>query len=563
MSLEMCTDTETSDKSKSNIWKYFTKERGQDNKITAKCNYCNAKYVVVKGATTNLWTHIKKIHVSLLGLSTTQRTLEQYGLSANNNSEIFTGIINYIASTEENLRKWLINWIILEDLPFTIVEGWLKWILKKVTGGFHLETLGKLSLSLDIWTSTVVKSYMGITVHFIDNSWKLQQITLDFIELEGSHTGKNIAEELITVLNLYGISKKINSITTDNASNNDTIFSYLELWAKDNDIDFSGNNQQCRYFAYVVNLAVQAALKELKPEIDKIWNLIVKSYSSSQHRKKFSEISKLNGVDDLLPILDVSTRWNSTYDMVKRALDLKVVFDKIILANEFSDLNNIKLSQSDWTSLENIAAFLRCFAKLSTEMSLAANAAWNKLYEYYNKASEETHYIAIILDPCWKIKYFKDWEDGENGDDNLYYKNTKEMFTRKFDEYRSIYYPVSGTLNNNLYEDEDSEDSLFPVPKRFHNNNGHDELNSYFNSTPKPGTINVLEWWKGYESNYPTLAKIARNYLSIPATSAPVERLFSESGNLITPERNRLRSDIIHAIMCLKSWLTIPNITNQ
>ncbi|CAB4374518.1 unnamed protein product [Rhizophagus irregularis] len=523
MSLEMRTDTKTSDKSKSNIWKYFTKERGQDNKITAKCNYCNAKYVVVKGVTTNLWTHIKKIHVSLLGLSTTQRTLEQYGLSANNNSEIFTG-----ASTKENLRKWLTNWIILEDLPFTIVEGWFKWILKKVTGGFHL----------------------------------------------------------------------INSITTDNASNNDTIFSYLELWAKDNNIDFSGNNQQCRCFAYVVNLAVQAALKELKPEIDKIWNLIVKSRSSSQRRKKFSEISKLNGVDDLLSILDVPTRWNSTYDIVKRTLDLKVVFDKIILANEFSDLNNIKLSQSDWTSLENIAAFLRYFAKLSTEMctstyptisavypmynllighaekkmnknktsnniALAANAAWNKLYEYYNKASEETHYIATILDPCWKIKYFKDWEDGENGDDNLYYKNAKEMFTRKFDKYHSIYYPVSGTLNNNLDEDEDSKDSLFPVPKRFRNNNGHDELNSYFNSTLEPGTINVLEWWKGHESNYPTLAKMARNYLSIPATSAPVERLFSESGNLITPEQNRLRSDIIHAIMCLKSWLTIPNITNQ
>ncbi|CAG8743306.1 15304_t:CDS:2 [Rhizophagus irregularis] len=460
MSLEMRTDTEISDKSKSNIWKYFTKERGQDNKITAKCNYCNAKYAVVKGATTNLWTHIKKIHVSLFDLSTTQRTLEQYGLSA---------------STEENLRKWLTNWIILEDLPFTIVEGWLKWILKKVTGGFHLE---------------------------------------------------------------------------------------------------------------------------LKPEIDKIRNLIVKSRSLSQRRKKFSEISKLNGVDDLLPILDVPTRWNSTYDMVKRALDLKVVFDKIILANEFSDLNSIKLSQSDWTSLENIAAFLRCFAKLSTEMcastyptisavypmynllmghaekkmnkdktpnniALAANAAWNKLYEYYNKASEETHYIATILDPRWKIKYFKDWEDEENGDENMYYKNAKKIFTRKFDEYRSIYYPVSGMLNNSSGENEDSEDSLFPVPKRFRNNNGHDELNSYFNSTPEPGTINVLEWWKSHKSNYPTLVKMARNYLAIPATSAPVERLFSESGNLITPERNRLRSDIIHAIMCLKSWLTIPNITNQ
>ncbi|CAB4441712.1 unnamed protein product [Rhizophagus irregularis] len=79
----------------------------------------------------------------------------------------------------------------------------------------------------------------------------------------------------------------------------------------------------------------------------------------------------------------------------------------------------------------------------------------------YNKASEETHYIATILDPHWKIKYFKDWEDGENGDDNLYYKNAKEMFTHKFDEYHSIYYPVSGTLNNNLDEDKDNEDSFF------------------------------------------------------------------------------------------------------
>lgn len=50
---------------------------------------------------------------------------------------------------------------------------------------------------------------MGITVHFINKTWHLQQLTLDFIELEGSHTGKNIANELIEVLNLYGISTKV------------------------------------------------------------------------------------------------------------------------------------------------------------------------------------------------------------------------------------------------------------------------------------------------------------------------------------------------------------------
>jgi hypothetical protein len=56
---------------------------------------------------------------------------------------------------------------------------------------------------------------MGITVHFINHSWHLQQITLDFIELEGSHTGKNIAEELITVLNLYDISKKVKYVVNN------------------------------------------------------------------------------------------------------------------------------------------------------------------------------------------------------------------------------------------------------------------------------------------------------------------------------------------------------------
>ena len=133
----------------------------------------------------------------------------------------------------------------------------------------------------------------------------------------------------------------------------------------------------------------------------------------------------------------------------------------------------------------------------------------------------------------------------------------KSRFTCKFDEYRSLYYAASATVNDNLEEDEDS---LFPVPKRFRNDNGHDELNSYLDSTQEPGTVNVLEWWRSHENNYPTLARMARDYLMIPATSAPVERLFSESGNLITSERNRLGSDVIRAIMCLKSWLKMPDI---
>jgi hypothetical protein len=113
------------------------------------------------------------------------------------------------------------------------------------------------------------------------------------------------------------------------------MFSNLEVWAMSNNFDFSKNNNQFRCFAHVVNLAVQAALKVLKMEIDKLRSFIIKSRSSSQRRKKFSDISKLTGFGNLLPILDVPTRWNSTYDMIKRALDLKVVCIIII----YNDIN--------------------------------------------------------------------------------------------------------------------------------------------------------------------------------------------------------------------------------
>ena len=53
---------------------------------------------------------------------------------------------------------------------------------------------------------------MGITVHFINKSWELQQLTLDFIEIEGSHKGENLAKELIQILELYDIASKVYKI---------------------------------------------------------------------------------------------------------------------------------------------------------------------------------------------------------------------------------------------------------------------------------------------------------------------------------------------------------------
>jgi hypothetical protein len=43
----------------------------------------------------------------------------------------------------------------------------------------------RLSATMDLWTSRQNKSYMCITVHFIDDNWTIQKRIVSFIRLHG------------------------------------------------------------------------------------------------------------------------------------------------------------------------------------------------------------------------------------------------------------------------------------------------------------------------------------------------------------------------------------------
>src|SRR5262249_13297571 len=81
------------------------------------------------------------------------------------------------------------------------------------------------------------------------------------------------------------------------------------------------------------------------------------------------------------------------------------------------------------------------------------------------------------------------------------------------------------------------------------------ELERYLTAPPADGYVDLLAWWKDHAGEYPCLARIARDYLAIPATSDPAERAFSVGANLVSDKRGSLNEDTIQACMCLNSWM--------
>lgn len=63
---------------------------------------------------------------------------------------------------------------------------------------------------------------------------------------------------------------------------------------------------------------------------------------------------------------------------------------------------------------------------------------------------------------------------------------------------------------------------------------------------------NPLLWWKKNEPRYPLLARAAKMYLSIPATSVPSERVFSTAGDILTEQRARLKPMQLDRLLFLK-----------
>ena len=160
----------------------------------------------------------------------------------------------------------------------------------------------KLSIALDCWTSPFQQAFMAITGYFIDDEWNYREVLLGFEPLYRSHTGANLSEILFDLLQRHQITKKVLAITTDNASNNETLMTNLLDLIESSELGEKATIVRIPCIAHIIQLSLKELLGEIKaePKNDTIQMEWAEPRSQARGRHQTGEIADtLNKVSSI------------------------------------------------------------------------------------------------------------------------------------------------------------------------------------------------------------------------------------------------------------------------
>ncbi|XP_077966686.1 uncharacterized protein LOC144420852 [Styela clava] len=238
---------------------YYTVD-GQlaDGKLLAECKTCFAKCRYSPNVTSNLVTHLRNRHPHKHAEYEANRPTkvgQRRRLRKSNSIEIqstFT-IIKETQNPEEirklRITKKLVSTIAYDCLPINIVESpFFRDLFYEMDQNYimpsaesmkncllpeyasrmeislrkELETYSRLYLTVDMWTkpriTSNVVSFLGVTVHFINDDWELKSRALGCSFFEGEVKVSAIVSAYENVVDRYNLRGKVRKLFVDNAA---------------------------------------------------------------------------------------------------------------------------------------------------------------------------------------------------------------------------------------------------------------------------------------------------------------------------------------------------------
>lgn len=514
---------------------------------------------------------------------------------------------------KKNLDELLINMLVIDLQPMSIVEdrGFTKFVhgldprynlpsrrelTRKHIPNMYEEVVQRLkdelreaphvSVTTDIWTSRQTRGFLTVTVHYISSNWNMKSAVLETARMKNDHSAENIAEELTRIFKQWDILDKVYCIVTDNGAN---IVAAVNKHMR-------AKHLPC--FAHTLNLVVQDAIKntnEIKNVQEKIKRLVSFFHHSVKAMDKLREMQDQNGVQQKKLIIDVDTRWNSTYYMMDRFLEqhevttttlcllgknnmclneeeLELVRDAVALLEPFEEATR-EMSSEKFTSLSKVIPITRALQEctkrsVDSRKSMQGSSFGGELQKQLQKrfpAVEKVFNVgaATLLDNRFKKVPFADIGNVKATEERL----INLMRTSYLEEALPESPPSESADTDSQKERKDNvqvtaknkgslwkmfDEKAEKTKSSYSTSSGpHIEMRRYLEEPLIPREEDPLKWWEMHNILFPKLQGLAKMFLSIPATSVPAERLFSKAGELVSQRRSALSDENINMILFL------------
>ncbi|KAH0666120.1 hypothetical protein KY285_027326 [Solanum tuberosum] len=211
-------------------------------------------------------------------------------------------------------------------------------------------------------------------------NWVLHKRIINFCPIS-SHKGEQMAEAIGNCLLDWNLDN-VFSVTVDNASSNSVMITelskQLDMWGTN---IMEGKHLHMRCMAHILNLIVQECLKEIDISVKWVRQMVMYVRSSPGRTRNFVKCCEVQKIDcSKTLLLDVPTRWSSTYLMLEAAQNFEKAFDRLDLFDEhFKTYLSTHICEDgsivgtlacdDWTNVRSVVKFLEKIYELTIKVS--------------------------------------------------------------------------------------------------------------------------------------------------------------------------------------------------
>lgn len=457
---------------------------------------------------------------------------------------------------------------------------------KKVLRNFD----GQISLSVDVLTDNNdfgqcsnnlgqhYSDYLCISAHFIDKKWKLRKWVLYFCTLSVSGQSDDLLKKcedrgIFRSLEDWGIENKIFTLTMGNDKFCNEVAGYVKRYIQVQK-ELRRNSQLFRVYCCgdLFREMVQDAFDKIEDIVHKVrrvytfttdypmWFL---KMANLQEALKLWSIGKLSS-KDVIDSHDVPSpeEWNKVEGVCKAVESIHEV-SGALFEPEIQVTANVYLYH------------LHELREMLTRMSIGSEGFNRSIVEgMLGKVDEYWDHMFLLLaisaalDPRFKMRYIEFvCSKVEGRDENSQVPAVLDAIRKQFDEY-VIRFPEKRNCASYSHSEGQSDPPVranhtFTVLQdyqQFIQSNHHpakiSELDIYLDQPVLPWSqdFNPLAWWRSAAAKYPTLSRMARDFLAIPVSLSTCGEAYYTLSRPADEHMICLKPDLMNALMCARSW---------